>query len=201
MAGESDTDCNHVATLRFRSLREPPAFPPGLYAFYNPAMVDRFTAPLAYHLTFTTYGTWLHGDERSSVDRKSASAVKKHVPPDPMLKEYMEDQLKHPKVLLHESARHIVRNAIDDYCRFKCWPLLALNVRTNHVHLVVKAVDQPSKMLNAVKARATRLLREAGEFEPTQPIWTERGNKGRLLTQKAVNDAIDYVNNQQGPSI
>ncbi|HEX9659180.1 MAG TPA: hypothetical protein VGA18_02730, partial [Rhodothermales bacterium] len=26
------------------------------------------TAPLAYLITFTTYGTWLHGDERGSVD-------------------------------------------------------------------------------------------------------------------------------------
>ncbi|MCA8946768.1 MAG: transposase [Planctomycetes bacterium] len=164
-------------------------------------MVDRFTAPLAYHLTFTTYGTWLHGDERGSVDRKSASSVKKYVAPDPVLNEHMAESLRHPKVLLNASARDIVKAAVEDYCEFKCWPLLALNVRTNHVHLVVKAVDQPSKMLNAVKARATRLLREAGEFEPTQPIWTERGNKGRLLTQKAVNDAIDYVNNQQGPSI
>ena len=30
-------------------------------------MPDR---PLAYFSTFTTYGTWLHGDERGSVDRE-----------------------------------------------------------------------------------------------------------------------------------
>ena len=27
--------------------------------------------PLAYLLTFRTYGTWHHGDERGSVDRRS----------------------------------------------------------------------------------------------------------------------------------
>ena len=26
--------------------------------------------PLAYFISFRTYGTWLHGDERFSVDRK-----------------------------------------------------------------------------------------------------------------------------------
>jgi hypothetical protein len=25
--------------------------------------------PIAYFITFTTYGTWLHGDERGSVDK------------------------------------------------------------------------------------------------------------------------------------
>ena len=30
---------------------------------------DCGSVPLAYLITFTTYGTWRHGDERGSVDR------------------------------------------------------------------------------------------------------------------------------------
>lgn len=143
----------------------------------------------------------MHGDERGSVNRKSPSAVKKYVRPDPVLNEHITEGLKYPKVLLDASSRRIVYAAIEDYCNFKGWPLLALNVRTNHVHMVVKAAESPSKMLNAIKARVTRLLREAGEFERGRPIWTERGNKGKLLTQEAVANAINYVTNQQGPDI
>ncbi|MCG3182166.1 MAG: hypothetical protein ICCCNLDF_00227 [Planctomycetes bacterium] len=113
----------------------------------------------------------------------------------------MKGKLKHPPVTLDAPSRKIVRDAIEDYCRFKDWPLFALSVRTNHVHVVVKAVETSSKMLNAIKARATRMLREAGAFEANRPIWTERGNQGKLLTEKAVNDAINYVLNEQGPDI
>ncbi|MCZ7608150.1 MAG: transposase [Planctomycetota bacterium] len=160
-------------------------------------MRDQFTPTLAWHLTFTTHGTWLHGDERRSVSRNPSVRL----PPDPFLHEYMQGKLKHPPVSLDASSRKIVREAIEDYCRFKNWPLLALNVRSNHVHVVIKAVENSSKMLNAIKARATRMLREAGAFDADRPIWTERGNQGRLLTEKAVNDAINYVLNEQGPEI
>ncbi|MCB9932328.1 MAG: transposase [Planctomycetes bacterium] len=160
-------------------------------------MRDQFTPTLAWHLTFTTRGTWLHGDERRSVSRNPSVRL----PPDPFLHEYMKGKLKHPPVTLDASSRKIVREAIEGYCRFKNWPVLALNVRSNHVHVVIKAVENSSKMLNAIKARATRMLREAGKFDADRPIWTERGNQGRLLTEKSVNDAINYVLNEQGPEI
>ncbi|MCA8914781.1 MAG: transposase [Planctomycetes bacterium] len=160
-------------------------------------MVDRWTAPIAYHLTFTTYGTWLHGDERGSVTRKA----RKYVAPDPVLNEYMKERLNYPKVALEAHARKIVHDAVEDYCEFKSWPLLALNVRTNHVHVVVKALDTASKMLHGIKSRATRVLRDTGDFERNQPVWTERGNKGLLKTEEAVANAIDYVLDHQGPDI
>ncbi len=159
--------------------------------------VDHWTAPIAYHLTFTTYGTWLHGDERGSVDRKTHE----YMAPDPVRNESIRERLKYPIVTLTPKARRVVREAIEGYCTFKSWPLLALNVRTNHVHLVVGAAETASKMLNGVKARATRLLRDEELFQDDHPVWTERGNKGLLLTQEAVDLAIDYVLNRQGPPL
>jgi hypothetical protein len=34
-------------------------------------MISRATFPLAYHITWGTYGTRLHGDERGTVDRSA----------------------------------------------------------------------------------------------------------------------------------
>jgi REP element-mobilizing transposase RayT len=163
--------------------------------------IDHWTPPIAYHLTFTTYGTWLHGDARGSVNRKATSQRDQFIAPDPVRNELMRERLIHPTVLLDARARRIVREAIEDYCRFKAWRLMALNVRTNHVHAVVGADESPSKMLNAIKARATRMLRAGGAFEAGRPVWTERGNKGRLLTPEAVTGAIGYVLSGQGTSL
>jgi hypothetical protein len=117
-----------------------------------PKQIDEYGRILAYHLTFTSYGTWLHGDDRWSVDRKSKDIDRKYVPPNPILHEFMEGRLKHPKVKLDAKARRIVREAIEDYCKFKAWQIHAINVRTNHVHVVVEAAEPASKMLNAIKA-------------------------------------------------
>ncbi len=153
--------------------------------------------PLAYLLTFTSYGTWLHGDERGSVNRRIRGRSKV-VAADPILHEHMRGKLNHAPVELNGSMRKVVREACKGYCEFKQWPLRALHVRTNHVHLVVSAVADSARMLNGLKARATRMLREAELLEADRPIWTERGNIGLLFTRKAVAEAIDYVMHQQG---
>jgi hypothetical protein len=38
--------------------------------------------PLAYFITFTCHGTWLHGDERGSVDRGHNAPGTPFLPPD-----------------------------------------------------------------------------------------------------------------------
>jgi hypothetical protein len=35
----------------------------------SPTHLEFSAAPLAYLITFNTYGSWLHGDRRGSVDR------------------------------------------------------------------------------------------------------------------------------------
>ena len=155
----------------------------------------------AWHLTFNTYGTWLPGDPRGFIDRKGATLRARIREGDQHLHEYHKRRLTHPEVRLDANARRIVRAAIEDYCAFKKWNLLAINVRTNHVHVVVGSFESPSKMLNAIKARATRMLREAGLFEPAHPVWSERGNKNSLNSPAAVKEAINYVLHKQGPAL
>ena len=66
----------------------------------------------------------------------------------------------------------VVETAIRETCRIRKWELLALNVRTNHVHAVVSTKQIPERVLNALKANATRRLREkelwTHPFSPSQ---------------------------------
>lgn len=140
------------------------------------------------------------GDPRGFVDRKGETLRARIRNGDPDLHAYHKRTLLFPKVLLSPSARRTVREAVEGYCLFKQWRLLALNVRTNHVHVVVSGSD-PSKMLNGVKARATKLLRDAGEFPADRPVCSERGNKHGLASTAAVADAVNYVRHKQGEDL
>jgi REP element-mobilizing transposase RayT len=160
-----------------------------------------FRPPIAFHFTVTTYGTRLHGDERGTVFRGRGGHPTHLVEPDPQLRQSFEDLMKHPIVLLDAQARGVVEDAIVEHCKFRKWHLYALNVRTNHFHAVVDAAESSSKMMNSIKARATRLLREKLVFSADAPVWTERGSKRRLYTQKALDEAIYYVQMSQGPDL
>ena len=95
--------------------------------------------PLAYFVTFTTYGAWLHGDSRSSVVVVNHST--RVIEPSVGLYRSVQSQLKHPMVVLDERQRKTVLETIQQHCRLKEWHLFAAHVRTNHVHIIVQSSE------------------------------------------------------------
>lgn len=157
--------------------------------------------PTPYHITFSCYGTWLHGDERGSHDRKATSLRNKHIAPDPALEAQMRRRMTHAVVVLNGPMRRCVREAIVQHCGFREWKLHALSVRTNHVHVVLTTFENVSRVLNQIKGRATRSLREAGLVASDQPVWSARGSKRILDTPEWFESAVRYVTYGQGPEL
>jgi len=93
--------------------------------------------PRAYLITFRCYGTWLHGDERGSVDRFHNRYGAPFLPHHEGRRQYEQKLLKHPPVELDAARRAAVEAAIRETCEKRGWLLRAINVRTNHVHTVV----------------------------------------------------------------
>lgn len=117
--------------------------------------------PLAYLITIRCYGTWLHGDERYSVDRSKFNIYEKpKLPPRAGLKNKEFSALKTKPVALDKMARKIVEGAIKEVCKFREYVLLAINIRSNHAHMVVTAKSEPELLMNSFKAYATRSLRK-----------------------------------------
>ncbi len=154
------------------------------------------TAPLAYFITFRTYGTWVHGDERGSFQRTARA-----VAPNPYLQKSDLDHLKHPPVVLDPPQRTAVESAIREVCQFRKYGLYALQVRTNHVHSVVVSADAPEKVMTTFKSYATRRLRTDGLVHPDTSVWSRHGSTLYLWSDNEVERALDYVVNGQGDDL
>src|SRR3982751_4278596 len=88
--------------------------------------------PLAYLITIRTYGTWLHGDERSSVDLRGQNVFDApRVKPVRKLKRLMEANMGQEPFILEAQHLGHVEEAIREVCRFRSYGLKAINVRTN----------------------------------------------------------------------
>ncbi len=159
--------------------------------------------PLAYLITFRTYGTWLHGDDRMSVDRHSGKnrygAPK--IEPNQKLVTIMSEQRTSDSFLLNGECRKVVERAVREVCQIRGYALAAVNVRTNHAHNVVSAAVTPEKVMNALKANATRELLEAGLVEAKQQVWSRGGSTRYLWKPAHVSGAIDYVLYGQGEDL
>ena len=154
--------------------------------------------PLAYLITFRTYGTWLHGDERGSIDRYHNKYGGQRTVVSPDREKTHASRLKSEPFLLGAEARRIVENAIREVCSYRSWSLFAVNVRTNHAHVVVSGLAPSGKMLNDFKSYSTRRLRENGLWTLDHSPWVDKGSRRNLWNEQHVLSASDYVVNGQG---
>ena len=156
--------------------------------------------PLAYLITFRSYGTWLHGDERGSVDRWHNYFGTPYFPANNARQGQNERRLKLAPITLYPEQRQSVAQAIRETCEIRAWMLRALNVRTNHVHTVLSANIGPELILNALKGNATRQLRQSSRWNDPHSPWSDGGSRRYIWTELGLERAIDYVmNGQDGP--
>jgi REP element-mobilizing transposase RayT len=148
--------------------------------------------PLAYLLTWTTYGTWLPGDERGW-SRKGEPEIQ---PPNRLFHEMAESRMKEPTFSLVEDHRRLVEQTIRKHCEIRGWLLHAVNVRSNDVHVVVTAAGYaPETAREQLKAWSTRKLK--GLAKDRFRFWTEGGSCRWINHEAELEAAMVYVNEAQ----
>jgi REP element-mobilizing transposase RayT len=155
--------------------------------------------PLAYLITFRCYGTWLHGDERGSTDKFNNKYGTPFLPPNKKWQDFNSQILTYDPVKLNDQMRKSVETALRETCEVRNWKIYAINVRTNHAHIVVAIGNNSSKKaLVAFKANATRKMREDNVWQFKHSPWAENGSRRYLWTEKSIEKTVDYVINGQG---
>ncbi len=159
------------------------------------------SVPLAYLITIRTYGTWLHGDDRGSIDREHNVFGTPLLPSNPRRERAERRRCKHAPVALNAAQRQVTRAAIVAVCEHRQWSLHELNVRTNHVHVVVSAPCHPDHVRGSFKSWATRRMREACVINASIQPWAKDGSRKYLWKPEQVEAACRYVLDGQGPDL
>jgi REP element-mobilizing transposase RayT len=164
-------------------------------------MSTRRSHPVGYLITFTTYGTWMHGDGRGSVDFRNCAYGAPLLPASSGRKALERRKQRHRTVRLNPARRQVVERTVREVCEHRDWTLHALNVRSNHVHVVVSADSEPERVMNALKSWATRRMVEAGIFPPERKAWTRHGSTRYLWRSEHLIQACRYVLEGQGNAL
>jgi hypothetical protein len=88
-------------------------------------------------LTFRTYGTWLPGEVRGSIDEEHNIPGQPRRPVSRDLRKAAEASMQWPPFVVTREQRTIVEAAIQGVIAYRNWALHELNVRTNHVHMIL----------------------------------------------------------------
>lgn len=155
------------------------------------------TAPLGYFITFRTFGTWLPGDARLTVDDSHNVPGTPRIPENAGREAAARKRMRGVPVVLSGPQRSVVDRTIRAVCGHRAQSLHELNVRTTHVHAVVTASCTPEAILNCWKSWATRRMAEASLVERGGRVWARHGSTIYLWNKSQFEGACRYTRDEQ----
>ena len=154
--------------------------------------------PPAYFITFTTYGNWMHGDARESIDPKHNQFLTPRIKQNKNLQNNMREKMRGQIIILNELQRETVLKSIIHASNHYHWRLYAAHVRTNHIHILINAMEKPDRVTTKIKSFATRFLKTHHPEIPIQKLWA-RGKSARYVWDLAFLSIVhNYIIEEQG---
>ncbi len=153
-----------------------------------------------YHIIWTTYGTWLPGDNRGWL-RSGIASVQL---PDPDYETSCRNRMKQAVVHLDRHQRDVVVATIHEHCKTKQWVLIAIAVCVNHIHSIIEAQCDGRIIRDQLKAWCSRRL---SDLEGSTQLQARKAGRRRWFAEGAyirridsdeyLQVAVEYVTSQQ----
>lgn len=143
-----------------------------------------------YMATWTTYGTWLPGDERGYVNNKGQP-----LKGDKEILQENQERQKSPAVILNLPEKKFVRQTIlDEAVRIR-HKIIALAVCTNHVHLLAEPHHESIEtIIGRYKSITTR---DFWQYGRKGKIWTRGFDKQFCFNKRDLAARIIYIQNHK----
>lgn len=160
----------------------------------EPPMPD----PLGYFITWSTYGTWLPGDERGWVEYRRGWQL-----PAPMRELEAMAKMTEDACRLDPEQRELVHRQVAETCRIRGWELSTVNCRSNHAHAILATRGDPKLVRSQLKSWCTRrlkeldLARQQGIGPVRENWWAERGSQRFINNENGLEAATLYVRDCQ----
>ena len=170
--------------------------------------IDRY-----WHLTWTTYGQWLPGDERGSVTRIQMPGEDKRVEEDqfgtprtpaiPGLNRAAKNNLTGNPVLLTKPQAEQLLLQFHETCDYRKWLLVATAIMANHSHVLIGVPDDPDPedLLRDLKSWGSRRLNKLFGRLQSGTWWTESGSRRKKGNMAAILNTIEYIARQEYPLV
>jgi len=140
---------------------------------------------LGYMITWTTYGTWLQGDERGYL--KDGTIY----PGNKALMESNRQLQLQDAIRLSRIQQQVVQKAIFEEAASQGQRIYALAVQSNHIHMVAENIPQPISKVVAYYKKAARLALKA--MGHNGKLWTKGYDKGFCFDEARLKERIKYV--------
>jgi REP element-mobilizing transposase RayT len=155
---------------------------------------------LAFHLTWGTYGTRLHGDSRNTVDRRHNQYGEPVLRFDEHRWDGEKSLLKFAPVYFDPPKMNVVESLLSAICECGGWKHIAGAAGPDHVHEILSSPNDPKTIRRIFKRWLGQSLSEHfGALPEGASWWAECGSIRWIFAVHGdyYENAIDYVNRQR----
>jgi REP element-mobilizing transposase RayT len=159
---------------------------------------------IAFHITWGTYGTRLHGDPRGTVDREHNEFGTPVLGYDEHRWEREKERLKFPPVILTRPQMIFIEQTLPSVCVRGGWEHITGAAGPDHVHEIVKSNTDPEVIRRLLKRWSGQMLMKRYQGEPGCPQpgtgatwWAESGSIKWIGDQRYYANAVRYVRGQR----
>lgn len=153
--------------------------------------------PLAYHITWGTYGKRLHGDARPTVDRDHNEFGTPPLPRDDERNARERELLKFAPVELTVEQRLFIESIVSSVCERGHWTFLTCAAGPDHVHVVLSSHFDPETIRRLLKRWIGQALSEHWPLEPGSTWWAEDGSTKWAFDEGYRENMMKYVHRQR----
>jgi len=160
-------------------------------------------------LTWTTYGSWLPGDERGFVSRISEGDADHPIhntvdtPYDADMGDMRasaEERMAGKPVRLSREQADIALDSLVATASRHGMNLICACIMSNHIHLLCQAAERDgSELLQLFKGSASRELGKRFALDDAPRWWTKSGSKRFVRARQSPELAVDYIVSQKEP--
>jgi REP element-mobilizing transposase RayT len=165
-----------------------------------------------WFLTWTTYGTWLPGDERGFVSELRDADWNKYLPnqprteyptDNPALRRYAASIMRGEPVWLTDRHADDLAEQFAETATCRKWVLFGYAVMPNHTHVLVAVGGDPdpSAVLGDFKEYGSRRLNRKWGRPAAGTWWTGSGSRRKLPDARAVRNTLAYIRDQWNPLV
>jgi hypothetical protein len=145
---------------------------------------------IAYHLIWTSYGTWLPNDPRGSGSHGVYTPIlaelgdahfgrKKIQPARATMREFYQEaepRLQFPVLRFNAQQRDVLGEAFNKAIRDHCYTCCACAIMPDHAHMVIrKHKHDGDQMIDALQNESRLRVIESEFAPPDHPVWTKKG--------------------------
>jgi hypothetical protein len=159
---------------------------------------------LAYHITWGTYGTRLHGDPRGTVDRSHNEPGTPVLGYDEHRWEREKSNLKFRPVFLTRPQMILIESLLPEICDRGHWTHITGAAGPDHVHEILRSPFDPETIRRLLKRWLGQELFERYKGEPGCPQpgtgatwWAECGSIKWIDNDRYLTNATRYVTDQR----